>query len=67
MFPDKVERINNARSRSVNMPRLKMDRVRQLMKKNRSKIDSEMKKNAHVNPTEKIIMYSVSKIARLEN
>lgn len=38
------------------VPRLNMMKVRQLMKKNRAKMDNEVKKNIHLNPTEKIIM-----------
>jgi hypothetical protein len=57
LFPDKIEKIQSNKLAASQVPRLNMMKVRQLMKKNRAKMDNEMKKNAHHNPTEKIIMY----------
>lgn len=37
------------------IPKLNMQKVRTLMKKNRNKMDLDMKKNVHVNPTQKIL------------
>jgi len=66
LFPDKIEKIQSNKLAASQVPRLNMMKVRQLMKKNRAKMDNEMKKNAHHNPTEKIIMYG-SLWCRLEN
>jgi len=51
LFPDKIEKIQSNKLAAEQVPRLNMAKVRQLMKKNRVKIDNEMKKNVHLNPT----------------